>query len=261
MGRTGDGDSLANGEILESNVVLPKPVVDAAAQLLILPGERQTRDLWLWEHTQRVMQLARLLALLPEAREIGGDQPNQEVVSLAALFADAGWAVQVRRGEINHWGILNRPTNDIQREVGVGILLETAGAHIASETVEVAARAIRECNDRYTKLPEARVLSEAENLDEIGIMYVLRQFRQSMAEGQPLDQIVVSWGRYLEYRYWDARINDCLRWETSRHIARERLRAVEQFMESFTRDRGAFDLQRALENMGVDTSSTSNRIV
>lgn len=242
-------------------MALPKPVVDAAMQLLILPGVRQSHDLWLWEHTQRVMQLARLLALLPEAREIGGDQPNQDAVSLAALFADAGWAVQVRRGELDHWAVLNRPTNDVQREIGVGVLQERAAGHLSSELVEIAARAIRECNDRYSKLPEARVLSEAENLDEIGIMYVLRQFRQFTADGHSLDQLVVNWGRYLEYRYWDARINDCLRWETTRHIARERLRAVEQFMEAFTRDRGAFDLQRSLVNLGVDTSSTSSRAV
>ena len=240
-------------------MALPKPVVDAATQLLILPGVHQGKDLWLWEHAQRVVQLARMLALLPEAREIGADQPNQDIVSLAALFADAGWAVQVRRGEINHWQVLSRPTNDLQRELGVGALQERAAAHVSSELIEVAARAIRECNDRYTKLPEARVLSEAENLDEIGIMYVLRQFRQFQIEGQPLDQLVVNWGRHLEYRYWDARVNDCLRWETTRHIARERLRAVEQFMDSLTRDRGATDLLRALQNAGVDTSSTSNR--
>ena len=239
---------------------LPKSLLEVAKHLLILPGVGRANDIWLWEHAQRVMKLARALALLPEAREIGADQPDQDGVTLAALFADAGWAKQVRGGEIDHWQMLCRPTNDTQRELAVRALIEEAAGHVPDRLIEVAAGAIRECNNRYTKLAEARILSEAENLDEIGILYVLRQHRQFQAEGLPLDQLVINWGRHLEYRYWDARINDCLRWEAARQIARERLRAVEQFMEALTRDRGALDLYSALDSMGVDLDSLSGGI-
>ena len=201
-----------------------------------------------------------MLALLPEAREIGDDQPDQDAVALAALFADAGWAVQVEHDEISHWQVLNRPTNDIQRELGVGALQDRAADLLPTKTVEIAVRAIRECNDRYTRIPEARALSEAENLDEIGIMYVLRQFRQYQAEGCPIDQLVVTWNRHIEYHYWDARINDCLRWETTRHIARSRLKAVEQVMHALARDREAADLKHTLKSAGIDTSSVSARL-
>jgi hypothetical protein len=241
----------------ESAVALLEPVVAVAKELLILPGEGSSSDLWLWEHAERVMHLAQVLVLLPEAHEIGADEPDQTAVGVAALFADAGWAVQVARGEVSHWQVLRRPTNDIQRELGLGALQEHAAHLLPEEMVKTAVLAIRECNDRYTKVPEARALCEAENLDEIGVMYVLRQFRQYQAEGRPLEQLVVSWGRQLEYRYWDAWINDCLRWETTRHIARERLKAVEQFMLALARDRGASDLHRALEGAGVDTSAVS----
>lgn len=222
-----------------------------------MAGEGQANDLWLWERARRVGYLTQMLALLPEAHEIGGDQPDQAAVALAGLFADAGWAVQVNRGEVNHWQVLSRPTNDIQRELGVGALQDCAAALLPPETVALAAGAIRECNDRYSKSPEARVLSEAENLDEIGIMYVLRQFRQYQAEGRPLEQLLASWTRHREYHYWDARINDCLRWETTRHIARARLEAVGQFMTALARDRDAVDLQHALKSAGIDTSSIS----
>jgi len=241
-------------------VALPKAVVEVAEESLVLRGEGQANDLWLWEHAQRIRHLARMLALLPEAREIGGDQPDQTAVALAALFADAGWAVQVEHGEVNHWQVLSRPTNDIQRELGVGALQDHAPALLPPETVGIAVRAIRECNDRYTKCPEARVLSEAENLDEIGIMYVLRQFRQYQAEGRPLEQLLASWTRHREYHYWDARINDCLRWETTRHIARARLEAVGQFMTALARDRDAADLRHALKSVGIDTSSIPARL-
>lgn len=238
-------------------MTLLKPVLAAAKDLLILRGDGPSDDLWLWEHAERVMHLARMLALLPEVREIGDEPPDQTAVAAAALFADAGWAVQVRRGEIRPWQVLRRPTNDIQRELGVGALQDHTAQLLPAETLEIATRAIRECNDRYTKVPAARALSEAENLDEIGVMYVLRQFRQYQAEGRPLEQLVTSWRRQLEYRYWEARINDCLRWEATRHIARERLKAVEQFMSALARDRDASDLQRVLENAGIDTAAMS----
>ena len=238
-------------------MALPKAVLDVARQLLVMPGEGASGDVWLWEHARRVVHLSGVLALLPEAREIGGDAPDAAGVSLAALFADAGWAVQVKRGEVNHWQVLSRPTNDIQRELGVGALQDCVSTLLPAEVVQIAVRAIRECNDRYSKSPEARVLSEAENLDEIGIMYILRQFRHYQVEGQPLDQLVVTWTRHREYHYWEARINDCLRWERTRHIARARLEAVEQFMNALARDRDAADLHRALETAGIDTSAIS----
>jgi hypothetical protein len=238
----------------ESTVTLLKPVVAVAKNLLILPGDGPSDDLWLWEHAERVMRLGQMLALLPEVREIGDDQPDQTAVAVAALFADAGWAVQVRRGELKPWQVLSRPTNDIQRELGVGALQDHVPQLLPAETVETAIQAIRECNDRYTRLPAARALSEAQNLDEIGVMYVLRQFRQYQAEGRPLEQLVRSWRRQLEYRFWEARINDCLRWEATRHLARERLKAVEQFMSALARDREASDVHHVLQNAGIDTS-------
>jgi hypothetical protein len=247
--------SPARAELTESAVDKLDPLLAVARDSLVLRSDGVADDLWLWEHAERVMRLARMLALLPEVREIGGDAPHQAGVAVAALFADAGWAVQVRRGEVGRWQVLARPTNDIQRELGVGVLQDHAAKLLPAETTDIAVRAIRECNDRYTRLPEARVLSEAENLDEIGVMYVLRQFRQYQAEGRPLEQLVVSWNRQLEYRFWEARINDCLRWETTRHIARERLKAVEQFMSALARDHDAADLRRVLDDGGIDVTS------
>lgn len=238
-----------------------EPVIAAARKLLVLPGDSPGGDRWLWEHAARVTHLARLLALWPEAREIGGDPPDPTAVTAAALFADAGWAVQVRRGEIKPCEVLNRPTSDVQREYGVGALQDHAGRFLPEAVVQVAAQAIREWPDRYTRLPEARVLAEAENLDGIGVLWVLRRFRQweHQAESRPLDEIVASWNQLVEYRFWEARINDCLRWETTRHIARQRLRAVEDFITALRSECAAADLKRVLDSAGIDTANLPPR--
>jgi len=232
-----------------------KPVAAAARDLLIAGNDR-----WLWEHTRRVTHAAQGLALLPEVREGGGTPPDPQTVAVAALFADAGWAVQVQRGSIEPWEVLNRPTGDIQRELGAAALHEHAVDLLPAGVIETASRAIRECNEKYTKLPEAQTLREAENLDEIGVLYVLRQFRrwQHQPGGHSLQDLVAKWRQLLEYSFWETEINLGLRWEASRQIARARLQAVEQFMVALARDSKASDLHNRLADEGIDTSSLFN---
>ncbi len=238
----------------ESADALPKPLVRAAQRLLVLDIEGGGQDTWLWEQARRIAATAQMLALLPEAREIGDDPPDLAAIAAGGLFLNAGWAVQVRDGSVDRWRILSRPTSDILREFGAGLLQEHAADLLPAEVVQRAVAAIRECNDRFTRLPEARALAEAENLDEIGITYILRQFRNFQAEGRSIQQLIVNWTRQNEYHYWEARVNDCLRWETSRHIARERLKVVEVFMNALARDLSATDLRRVFDTSGLDAS-------
>lgn len=228
----------------------------AARECLVIRGLTGAPDVSLWEHSARVMELARLLALLPD---VGEESAHRQAVCIAALFHDAGWAVQVRDRQITPWQVLNRPTSDLQRELGAALMLEKCAGLAPPEILHLAAAAIRQCNERHTSLPEAQVLSEAENLDEIGLMYILRQIRQVQAEGRPVEHILLTWSRQIEYRYWDARINDCLRWETTRRLARQRLRDVEAFMAALARDREGGDVRRALKDAGIDVSEADGR--
>lgn len=218
-----------------------------ARKLLVLPGASQP-DEWLWEHTQRVVDLAGMISVLPE---VGDERPDAVTVTLAALFHDVGWATQVHAGQVKSWQVLSRPTSDLQREYGAAALLEHGAGLFSAELVDLAAEAIRQCNDRTTGLPEAIVLAEAENLDDIGVMYVLRQIRHAQGDGRPLQQFVQTWNRQLEYRYWDARINDCLRFPTPREIARQRIQAVEAFLSALARDRESADFRQLLRARGI----------
>lgn len=204
-----------------------------ARQLLALPLGESHRDWWLWEHAERVMHLTQQLADLPET---GGAEADRTALAAAALFHDAGWALEVHQGRVAHWQVLTRPTNEIQRELGAAMLLEEAGHLLPATTARLAADAIRQCNDRRTSLREALILAESEALDEVGTTYVLRQFRQYQAEGRPLQQLVDTWRRQREYRYWDVRLAEGFRWETTRRLARARLDAVDAFMTALQRD-------------------------
>lgn len=230
-------------------------VVVLARQLLTIPIIEPRRDLWLWEHSERVMRLTQALRALPE---IAGQTPDPDALAAAALFHDAGWALECQDGRCERWQMVARPTNDIQRELGAALLQEQAGHLLPGPTLRLACDAIRQCNSRRTELLEATILAEAEALDEVGPVYLLRQFRQYQGEGRPLQQLVDSWQRQKEYHYWEVRLAEGFHYETTRTLARRRLEAVDAFVTALGRDLRGDDVTDALK-VALPESPLSDR--
>jgi HD superfamily phosphodiesterase len=225
-------------------------VLPLARQLLVLSTGDARRDPWLWEHSERVMRLTQLVAAIPE---VGGGGADRLALAAAALFHDAGWVLDFHQGRVQPWQLLARPTNDIQRELGAAMLQEEAAAALPGPSVRLASEAIRQTNNRRTTMLEARILAEAEALDEVGLVYVLRQFRQYQAEGRPLQQIVDTWRRQKEYRFWEVRLAEGFRWEATRELARRRLDAVDAFMVALGDHLDGDDIKRLLLAAGVQS--------
>jgi HD superfamily phosphodiesterase len=184
-------------------------------------------DLIVWEHSSRVAKLSSAIAALPEV----ATQPiERQALTAAALYHDAGWVLQARNGEIKPAELLLRPTNDVQRELAADWIPQRLDKIIGPGVIEQAARIIRHCNNRRTELLEAQILTEAENLDEIGPQAIGIMLRKQMAEGKGLSDMVAAWERQEEYHYWHARIKDCFRFESVRALAQARLQALRQFM-------------------------------
>ncbi len=227
-------------------------LISLAKHLLIVALDETSSDPWLWEHSERVMHLARFIARLPE---VHGQSADLTALSAAALFHDAGWTLEYHQGRWKRWQLLARPTNDIQRELGAAMLQEEAAALLPAPVARLASETIRHCNNRSTTLLEARILAEAEALDELGMTYVLRQFRQYQAEGRPLQQLPGTWQRQKEYRYWELRLADGFHYETTRSLARRRLESVEAFMTALARDLRGDDVRQLLQQLGVPEPS------
>jgi hypothetical protein len=229
-------------------------IIPVAQQLLTIPIDEEHGDLWLWERAERVFGLSQTLVHLPE---IASQAIDSVAVGAAALFHCAAWVAQVEQGRLTRWQVLARPTSDIQRELSAAILQERAGHLLPPKTARLAADAIRHCNDRGATLIEAQVLAEAESLDDLSALYVLRQFRQYQAESRPLKQLVATWQRQQEYRYWDLRVTNGLRFETTRRLARARLAAVDGFMQALACDLDGADLAAAIERAVADPPARS----
>ncbi len=215
----------------------------------VAPG---VQDTWLAEHAERVARLVQLIAAAPEL----APQPmDGAALVAAALFHDAGWMVEFRQGRWDRTQLLTRPTTDIQRELGAAVMNEQVGHLILPQSMRIAAEAIRQCNQRTTRLLEARVLAEAEALDEVGAVFVLRQFRHYQAEGRPIQQLIDSWHRQQEYRYWDLRLAEGFRFEFTRELARRRLADIDAYLKALARDVHGDDLKAGAPGAPVETRS------
>ncbi|SFR96706.1 uncharacterized protein SAMN05216559_1689 [Halomicrobium zhouii] len=124
-----------------------------------------------WFHVQRVETNAeRLLAELPDA--------DTECVQLAVLLHDIGRAKE-DAGEIEDhaaWG-----ADESER-----ILREHGAAEGATETVSHCVRAHRYSNDVEPATIEAKIVSDADNLDAMGAVGVARCFAYGGELGSPI---------------------------------------------------------------------------
>ncbi|MEY7849335.1 HD domain-containing protein [Natrarchaeobius sp. A-rgal3] len=125
-----------------------------------------------WHHVERVEALAETLL------ERHPEPVDERVLTLAVLLHDIG-REREDRGEIDDhatWGA---------REAGV--ILEAADA--STETIERVThciRAHRYSNAIEPETPEAKVLSDADNLDALGAVGLARLFAHGTAIGSPI---------------------------------------------------------------------------
>ncbi len=198
----------------------------AKADLTVkLPGA--PADAFVWEHSERVARMAEFFSGLPELASLPVDRA---ALTAAGLYHDAGWILQVREGGLPLREVLLRPTTDIQRELAADLLEQRGLPHLPGGTLQRAAKAIRQCNDRRTDLVEAKILSDADNLDQIGPQAIHGMLRKLLCEGRTMKELAASWARQEEYRYWQARIKECFHFEAVRALAESRYERMRRCM-------------------------------
>jgi HD superfamily phosphodiesterase len=195
---------------------------------LMVKVEGAPVDPCVWDHAARVARIAEALLAIPELRE---NVVDAQALLVAALYHDAGWVLQVRAGECHARDILLKPSTDLQREMAADWMAERVAGQVGPGIIHLAARIIRQINNRRTDLVEARILADAENLDEIGVHGISLMIRKICAEGRTLGDIISLWQRQQEYNYWPARIRDGFHFETTRRLAKARLAKLSRFMD------------------------------
>jgi len=198
----------------------------ARTDLILCPDGRPA-DPVVWEHSERVVHLAQLIASLPE---LANKIIDRAALIAAAYYHDAGWVLELRAGHLREIDLLIGRTTDRLRDQAADFLLQSLQGLLSEGTVQQAARIVRTCNEREPALLEARILVEADNLDQVGPQAIYLILRKQIAEGRTLADTLQAWHRQEQYQFWPAWIKECFRFPSVRIMAEERYQSMCRFM-------------------------------
>jgi len=104
-------------------------------------------------------------------------------------------------------------------EMLVGLLDKTADESLLDRTT----RLLHEMPHRSPMLDEAKLLADAINLDDFGVIGIVNQIIQLARQGEGLAALADGLQKREQYGYWDARIRDGFHFLAARNIAQSRL--------------------------------------
>jgi len=202
-----------------------------AEQELMLSAPGGGGDPILIDRTRRVIHLILELIRQPELHNVSCDRRAAE---LAATFYEIGRARSVRSGRLQRETVLLEPYDDECREAAIDAFQSLSGQieSMSESAHDAIVAALRQWNWSNNASPEAVLLAEAVNLDDVGPMWIWYQAQRFGYEGQSIKTLISQWRVRQEYGYWETRIRESLRFEWSRKLARRRVAAMQVFMES-----------------------------
>lgn len=215
-------------------------LVHRARADLLLPTEHGDSDVFLWEHSFRVATAARTIMQWPDVQP---GSPDETVVTAVALYHDAGWAVRVRDGDIHRREVLLRPPGPLHFEQGAMMLEKNLAKLLKRPALTQAAEALLAMADRQTGIVETRIVSDANHLDEFGMLSLWTTVRRGALEGKGVQSTLETWRRRQEYRFWEARLADSFHFPAVRAVAERRLSMFEQFMSVLDAESTGEDIQ------------------
>jgi len=213
-----------------------------ARTALMLPGHRGEEDVFLFEHASRVAHAALEIAKFPEA--VGALQEQTSLLA-AALFLQSAWAVRCRQGECTRAEVLTKPLSPNQREASLSCMSQALNDVVVQPILERAARVMLQVADRGTALLEARILADAETLEEASLLSLWPSIRRGAIEGRGVQSQLDQWHRRKEYQFWTGRFKDRFHFVSVRDLAVKRLTTYEKMMEQLNEQQQGSDLKAA----------------
>lgn len=200
---------------------------DRARSDLAITTPQRSEDPFLWEHSERVARCAQEIATLPSVAALA---PDVLALVAAALYHDAAWTVRIRDESVAYCEVLVRPPADDHREVSASLMERSLGDLVRSDSLARASRAIRSLDQRDIEGIEGKIIADAENLDEFGVVSLWTTIRRGALDGKAIQGVIDRWHRRKEYHFWSARLNDSFHFQAVRAVAKKRLAILERTM-------------------------------
>jgi hypothetical protein len=218
---------------------------DIARQCLTVSTLSGTVDNWLWDRTQRILRNVEHVCRLPEL--VAADIPIDRFCLIAATcFADSGFAHYADLEDTGARLVLADVSPSDLRDFSTQVVSDKLAGALAGAKIDKINRIIIESGNRDTDMTEAKILSDARSLDDMGAVGIFNEFRRYVFHGKGVADVMESWKRKVDYRYWQARLKESFRFETVRKLAVQRFAATEYFMTQLKIENTAQDLEDAL---------------
>ena len=215
---------------------------EIAQQALTVNTLSGTRDNYLWDRTQRLVRNIEHICRLPEIADTNLAVDRFCLIG-ATYFSDAGFARYVDAEDKSARVVLADVSVTDLRDFSTQIVTDKLTSIIAGPKIDKINKIIHESSDRFSKMTEAMILSDARNLDDMGAVGVFNEFRRYVVHGKGASDAIDSWKRKVDYRYWDARLKESFRFESVRELAARRFSAAEYFMNQLLVENAARDLE------------------
>jgi hypothetical protein len=142
--------------------------------------------------------------------------------SEALELACYGLQLPLKRNRTLATGRITKATLRDRAEEAAELLLNLS-PEIDENLLDRTTRLLLEMPHRSPMLDEARLLADALNLDDFGIIGLVQQIIQLGRQGDGLLQLADGLEKREQYGYWNARLKDGFHFEPVRQIARRRL--------------------------------------
>jgi hypothetical protein len=170
----------------------------------------------------------------------------------ATYFNEAGLARYLgTQGQAGEPGNLEANGDELL-ELSTKVAAERLTDTVERAKIDKINRIISESCRRSAPTMEAMILSDARNLEDMGAAGVLNEFRRCVCTGKSISDVVQSWRKKKDYRYWQARLKEGFHFEQVRKLAEKRLCAVEQFMKQLEVEVEAQDLKELSAESDLD---------
>jgi HD superfamily phosphodiesterase len=218
-----------------------EPIIEIARGALIGRSPLGREDTFLFDHSLRVMRVAERLA---SCREVRAWRMDRFALAVAALFHEAATGrLEEERRTSTVYAAATMSAEDVKLYSA-----ELAGDRLRGKLpprqLELVQEIIRRVHDATIDLAEAKILSDADSLDDVGALGVWHDLRRYVLKGRSIADATRAWEQREQYGYWAPRVRDrnAFNLATARRLAESRLGAARTFMTQLARESDAADL-------------------
>ena len=202
---------------------------------------------YLWERTQRMVRHIEYICELPEIAQPGLEIDRFSLLC-ATYFSETGLSGLLGRKNAPITYPFFKSGSDGLMELCAQIIDSKLGSILTKSQVVKIKKIISESVGHSTSMTEAMILSDARNLEDMGAVGLFNELKRFMSQGKNISDILLHWQKQIDYRYWQARLEDNFWFEDVRKLAEQRLATAWKFMNQLQTEAEARDLKALKES-------------